>query len=70
MKLLMSMMMLSVLFTSSISNAQAQDSVSDAKVQKTVTSQVETDRPGGGWDLNNLRISVSHASKLLAPSKK
>lgn len=70
MKVAMSTLALLVGFTATVSGVQAQDKVSSDKSVKCPQTQAPTSGyfPGGGWDGNNLRVSVSH-SKLLKVSQ-
>jgi hypothetical protein len=78
MKVALSTLALVIGFAASVSCVQAQDSdkSATAKAQPAVASASQTANesksatgffPGGGWDGNNLRVSVSH-SKLLKVS--
>lgn len=65
MKAALSIMMLVAGLASFHGEAQAQDNVNGADAAQTRESFL----PRGGWDGNNLRISVTQ-SKLLAPQAK
>lgn len=71
MKAVLSTMMLVVGFVSFASAVQAQDTNggNESKSAAQVAQTKENFWPRGGWDGNNLRISVSH-SKLLGSAQK
>lgn len=69
MNLVVPAMMLTIGVTT-INPVQAQNATPDATGRAVSTTQVETDFPRGGWDGNNLRISVTRSSKLLPVRKK
>lgn len=65
MNIVLSILALTVGFAT-VCPAMAQDAAPvDAK-----TAQPTGDMPRGGWDGNNLRISVTRKAKLLSASKK
>ncbi len=66
MKAFLPLMILVLGFAASVSTVQAETTSADnvSKNSTIVTKSGSSCRPGGGWDLNNLRISVSH-TKLI-----
>lgn len=70
MKAVLPMLALLIASTASVNAAQAQDSAVDAGKDAKLASPATGFFPGGGWDGNNLRVSVTRGSKLISKTGK